>query len=232
MPTKLKNLVVERIDLCDFGANIDNRTGDGAHILLYKRAPEKELIMPIQVRDVQKHGDTFDRTMMLGILESHAADVRKADPSLTIEQSFAKACERHPADYGLYVQALRHGHTSAPAALTATPQELGLVADRIGKRYAPATHALFATARQLVEKGAEKTLEQAISKVAQDPQHAALHASYDDERRSLTKQAGSAKARLAARLAALTRERQVELLRELAQSEPELFLDLLNETSS
>ncbi len=37
MPTRLANLVIERVDLVDVGANLDKRTGDGSHILLYKR---------------------------------------------------------------------------------------------------------------------------------------------------------------------------------------------------
>ena len=38
MATKLKGLVVDRVDLVDIGANLDKRTGDGAHIMLFKRA--------------------------------------------------------------------------------------------------------------------------------------------------------------------------------------------------
>ena len=40
MATKLKGLVVDRVDLVDIGANLDKRTGDGAHIMLFKRAGE------------------------------------------------------------------------------------------------------------------------------------------------------------------------------------------------
>ena len=40
MATKLKGLLVDRVDLVDFGANYDKRTGDGAHIMLFKRAPQ------------------------------------------------------------------------------------------------------------------------------------------------------------------------------------------------
>lgn len=38
MPQKLKGLVIDRVDLVDKGACHDRKTGDGAHILLYKRA--------------------------------------------------------------------------------------------------------------------------------------------------------------------------------------------------
>lgn len=37
MPTKLRNLVINRVDLVDVGANLDMETGDGAHVLLWKR---------------------------------------------------------------------------------------------------------------------------------------------------------------------------------------------------
>ena len=40
MATKLKGLVVDRVDLVDIGANLDKRTGDGAHIMLFKRATD------------------------------------------------------------------------------------------------------------------------------------------------------------------------------------------------
>lgn len=40
MATRLKNLTVDRVDLVDIGANLDKRTGDGAHIMLYKRADQ------------------------------------------------------------------------------------------------------------------------------------------------------------------------------------------------
>ena len=36
--SKLTNLVVKRIDLVDLGANLDRATGDGAHVVLWKRA--------------------------------------------------------------------------------------------------------------------------------------------------------------------------------------------------
>lgn len=36
--TKLSNLRVTKVDLVDFGASYDAKTGDGAHVLLYKRA--------------------------------------------------------------------------------------------------------------------------------------------------------------------------------------------------
>lgn len=35
---KLTNLIVKRIDLVDLGANLDRETGDGAHVVLWKRA--------------------------------------------------------------------------------------------------------------------------------------------------------------------------------------------------
>lgn len=38
-PAILRNLRVKRVALVDNGANLDKRTGDGAHILLYKSAP-------------------------------------------------------------------------------------------------------------------------------------------------------------------------------------------------
>jgi hypothetical protein len=38
--TKLKGLLVDRVDLVDIGANLDKRTGDGAHIMLFKRAAD------------------------------------------------------------------------------------------------------------------------------------------------------------------------------------------------
>lgn len=43
MATRLKGLTVDRVDLVDIGANLDRRTGDGAHIMLYKRAHESAL---------------------------------------------------------------------------------------------------------------------------------------------------------------------------------------------
>jgi hypothetical protein len=39
MATRLRNIVINRVDLVDKGANYDARTGDGAHVTLFKRAP-------------------------------------------------------------------------------------------------------------------------------------------------------------------------------------------------
>ncbi len=36
--TRVRNLVVTRVDLVDVGASLDKRTGEGAHVLLFKRA--------------------------------------------------------------------------------------------------------------------------------------------------------------------------------------------------
>lgn len=35
---RVKKLVVDRVDLVDVGASLDKRTGEGAHVLLFKRA--------------------------------------------------------------------------------------------------------------------------------------------------------------------------------------------------
>ena len=37
MPSKLKNLRIDRVDLVERGASMDKRTGEGAHVLLFKR---------------------------------------------------------------------------------------------------------------------------------------------------------------------------------------------------
>ena len=42
MAKKLKNLKITRVDLVDKGANYDPATGEGAHVLLYKRAVSKD----------------------------------------------------------------------------------------------------------------------------------------------------------------------------------------------
>ena len=54
MPTKLKGLVVDRVDLVDVGANLDKRTGDGAHIMLYKRAGDQPRSIMWRVVDLAK----------------------------------------------------------------------------------------------------------------------------------------------------------------------------------
>lgn len=41
MPRRLFNIKFKRVALVDKGANLDKETGDGAHIVLYKRAEEK-----------------------------------------------------------------------------------------------------------------------------------------------------------------------------------------------
>lgn len=41
-PGILRNLRIKRVALVDLGANLDQATGDGAHIMLYKRHVEKE----------------------------------------------------------------------------------------------------------------------------------------------------------------------------------------------
>jgi hypothetical protein len=53
MATRLKGLTVDRVDLVDIGANLDRRTGDGAHIMLYKRAPQ-EAPAPIAETPMQR----------------------------------------------------------------------------------------------------------------------------------------------------------------------------------
>lgn len=47
MSTLLKNLKITRVDLVDIGANLDPVTGDGAHVVLWKRA-EGAPLMPDQ----------------------------------------------------------------------------------------------------------------------------------------------------------------------------------------
>jgi hypothetical protein len=41
MPSRLKGLKVVRVDLVDRGASYDPLTGEGAHVVLYKRAPQR-----------------------------------------------------------------------------------------------------------------------------------------------------------------------------------------------
>ena len=58
MPKKLRRLKFDRVDLVDDGANLDKDSGEGAHILLYKRAAEKaEKVEHESAKD-------FDQTMM------------------------------------------------------------------------------------------------------------------------------------------------------------------------
>lgn len=62
MPAFLKNLRVTRVDLVDNGANQDH-TGDGAHVLLFKRAPnstEDDMPKPLSemtADELRKHAD-------------------------------------------------------------------------------------------------------------------------------------------------------------------------------
>lgn len=43
-PGVLRNLRIKRVALCDMGANFDKRTGDGAHIMLFKSAPSVDAV--------------------------------------------------------------------------------------------------------------------------------------------------------------------------------------------
>ena len=73
MPTKLKNLTINRVDLVDLGANLDPETGEGAHIMLFKaaddfrwasRPPEAEpqLLAETYVATVEKAGNALTET--------------------------------------------------------------------------------------------------------------------------------------------------------------------------
>jgi hypothetical protein len=42
MATKLNNLRITRVDLVDRGANFDKNTGQGAHVVICKRADDEE----------------------------------------------------------------------------------------------------------------------------------------------------------------------------------------------
>ena len=59
MPTKLRNLKIRRVDLCDLGANYDPRTGEGAHILIAKAASARFRWQRRGTPDVQKQCDVI-----------------------------------------------------------------------------------------------------------------------------------------------------------------------------
>ena len=48
MATNLKKLKINRVDLVDSGASFDKKTGEGAHVMLYKRATEKPAVSKVE----------------------------------------------------------------------------------------------------------------------------------------------------------------------------------------
>jgi hypothetical protein len=55
---RLHNLKVTRIDLVDRGANFDTRTGEGAHVMIFKRAAGDDGI-PLEPEMVAKDAGKY-----------------------------------------------------------------------------------------------------------------------------------------------------------------------------
>lgn len=93
---RLKNVVVDRVDLVDVGANLDKRTADGAHIMLYKRAADQAA--PIIKSDAKAVVDRLVKAIKAAPGVS-AALIAKADQmALTFDQVLAAQEAREALD--------------------------------------------------------------------------------------------------------------------------------------
>jgi hypothetical protein len=65
MPSLLKNMKVNRVDLVDVGANLDVETGEGSHVLLWKRATPPEGETKMSKKNDEVLSQALDETLEL-----------------------------------------------------------------------------------------------------------------------------------------------------------------------
>lgn len=114
-PASLRNLKITRVALVDAGANFDKKTGDGAHIMLFKSAPsvaDVHVAVPLGSKDKKKDppkADTHKEKSSMNKLFKRIVDailepdVTKRTAALTdIEKDFPPEAEAddkvHKAD--------------------------------------------------------------------------------------------------------------------------------------
>jgi hypothetical protein len=106
----LKNLKIRRVDLVDHGANFDPETGDGAHVLLYKRAGGIAEHRMKQIEDttwnevlrVAKAQSLTPREVAWAAMEARAQEIQRRDPQITIEAAHERASRVDPTYGDLY----------------------------------------------------------------------------------------------------------------------------------
>lgn len=100
-PGVLRNLRIKRVSLVDMGANTDPITGDGAHIMLYKRADVKKdgpFLAQVHVdalinNDKKKKKEPAVKNSISGFLKGLLGAVAETDPAVRTEkvEALAKA---------------------------------------------------------------------------------------------------------------------------------------------
>jgi BMFP domain-containing protein YqiC len=85
MPTELRELEITRVDLVDQGANFDPATGDGSHVLLFKRAPTKPEDEPEKRGpDMAKEKEgAFDPSGLPEDAQAYVAEIQKQADAAT-----------------------------------------------------------------------------------------------------------------------------------------------------
>ncbi len=110
--TRVKSLVITRVDLVDVGASLDKRTGEGAHVLLFKRAAGAGpglSARPPAGPPAHHHVLSTLRGEAWAVLERHAGTLRATDPTLSREAALAKTVRELPAVAEVYALGVRRG---------------------------------------------------------------------------------------------------------------------------
>lgn len=90
MPTKLTEIQFDRVDLVDVGANLDRATGDGAHVMLWKRGENDDMSESKKVDDTKTDAQLFDEALddMAAVLSDVPAEtVAKKGRKMSAERA-------------------------------------------------------------------------------------------------------------------------------------------------
>lgn len=90
MPTKLTEIQFDRVDLVDVGANLDRATGDGAHVMLWKRGENDDMSDPKKTDDTKTDAQLFDEALddMAAVLaDAPAEPVAKKGRKMSAERA-------------------------------------------------------------------------------------------------------------------------------------------------
>lgn len=132
---KLRGLVIDRVDLVDKGANHDRKTGDGSHVMLFKRAgdePTQEdfdadaLTLIEMSASIEKVGKKISTARMKELQAAHAAlgkviteCVGDLEDSMPVE----KSAEQIAAEQKAQSEAIQKAVETAVAAEVAKVQK-------------------------------------------------------------------------------------------------------------